>query len=156
MSGKKKAEALQIPIVDPAQLQKAEAALKDQAEMKRQHSHLTSFLKQSKQKEAYDAHEPAWRKEFFRGFVAKRFTELAEKSFETTHKLRTAKASGKQYEMMNEERMIKKKGENWTKEKLEATARGDTENGLEIDPKTKDKSRWTIKYKVYTDCHSIL
>ena len=94
----------------------------------------------------YDNQPIAFRREFFRRFVANRMSNMSDKRFATKHGLKTTKRKRREFTWMNEERMVIERGTNWTTEKLI-----DVESNKPGCFLKRGEGRWTSEYKVYED-----
>ena len=134
------------PVVTAEELDIANKKLADVAELKRQHSHLTSHLKALGVKKDFEKCDIKAKKAYFRGFVANRLKTMAAKALEVEHHQRNRSTKEQGWGWMTEERMGKKNGENWAAQTLLEHEAG--KNVLELqDP--NETNRWKKQYKIY-------
>ena len=143
---------LNMPLVTDAELEAAEAKLQDAAELKRQHGKMTTYLKSQGIKQKIENAPPEVRKKFFRTFVANKITGMKDKDYEVAQVLNNKKQTARQWDWMNEEMIVIKKGKNWAAEKLLLTENNSKDPEALEQKDVNQTNRWLKQYKIFHDC----
>jgi hypothetical protein len=144
---KKGTKELPYAIVSESDLAAAKAALADEAELKRQRSSMTYFLKSQGLDQAYSVKGNTAKKQFLANWMAKRMADHRVKtSHSSSQEFRSTTSSGSVWGWMGKEQMIKVLGEH------KATAKIDS--GLlkhRPDRDTTLDGEWDREYMLVSD-----